>query len=421
MNKPAKQPAKKGRDIMKPVMPYGKYLGPLKDLAQEVIMASTSLEGRVAPQTAMVLGDKLRLLNSFYSNLIEGHKTFIPDIEKALANDFSENAQERYAQELCSAHVRAERALMKLVLDGDIENVSAPAFLKQIHGEFYSHLPPEHQFTHEAGGFTDIEVRPGQFRDLEVAVHLDAGTHGPNHKDLHQEIDQFSTDYDSRQVHGDERLIAMAAAHHQLTWLHPFHDGNGRVCRLHSGLFMARAGINKGNLWSLSRGLSRAKTEYMMNLFSVDPAPNDTPEDLNERLADFCEFFLEVCFDQINFIKKQLRLEKIESRIEWFVSERSTKNEMPQSSSRLLRALFMQGNVKRGEVPSILNTSETTSRRIVRKLTDLGLVTSTSHRAPLTVGLPTYALAYYFPSLYIPELLGSKFIETIAKTVTGSE
>jgi Fic family protein len=146
---------------------------------------------------------------------------------------------------------------------------------KKIHREFYSRLPSEHLFTHESSGFTDYQVRPGEFRDLEIAVRDDGGTHGPNAVDLPVLMERFAGDYDPGKFHGDERLIAMAAAHHRLSWLHPFRDGNGRVCRLHSGLFMAVSDVNRSNLWSLSRGLSRNKDEYMINLFSVDPAPDD--------------------------------------------------------------------------------------------------------------------------------------------------
>jgi hypothetical protein len=39
-------------------------LGELKDLAQQVIISSTALDGRIARQTAVALGDRLRLLNS---------------------------------------------------------------------------------------------------------------------------------------------------------------------------------------------------------------------------------------------------------------------------------------------------------------------------------------------------------------------
>lgn len=86
-----------------------RQLGELKDLAQEVVVASSTLEGRIANETAAVLGDRLRFLNSYYSNLIEGHKTSILDIEAALQQDYSQDEQKRYAQQLCATHVQVER------------------------------------------------------------------------------------------------------------------------------------------------------------------------------------------------------------------------------------------------------------------------------------------------------------------------
>ena len=41
-----------------------KQLGLLKDMAQDVIIASSTLEGRIAAETAGGLGDRLRLINS---------------------------------------------------------------------------------------------------------------------------------------------------------------------------------------------------------------------------------------------------------------------------------------------------------------------------------------------------------------------
>ncbi len=390
-----------------PTLPFGKELGPLKDLAQDVIAASATLEGRVAPETAQALGDQLRLLNSYYSNLIEGHRTFIPEILKALDNNYSDDDAKRYAQELCAAHVKVEKKLMTQVVDGKVPNVSSTAFLQKTHKKFFSQLPKAHQFTHGPDGFTDIPVMPGVLRDAEVAVQK-GGTLGPNHRDLPGVMAKFEQVYAPVAFHGDERLLALATAHHRLTWLHPFRDGNGRVCRLHSGFFMAQSKINQGNLWSLSRGLSRTKNEYMVNLFSVDPAPKQDDESKNETLADFCQFFLEVCLDQINFMTKQLRLEKIEPRIEWFCSRRKKKD---KNESRLLRAVFMEGEVKRGKAPSILNTSERTSRRIVKDLIEEGLLTSDSPKSPLRVALSFKVMSHYFPSLYENTVLGEEYLE----------
>jgi hypothetical protein len=120
----------------------GKRLGELKDMAQQVIIASATLDGRIAKETASALGDRLRFLNSYHSNLIEGHKTSVLEIEAALNKDFSSNDQKRYSQELCAAHVRAERALMQAVGSNPPENICSFDVVGDIHKRFYEQLPP---------------------------------------------------------------------------------------------------------------------------------------------------------------------------------------------------------------------------------------------------------------------------------------
>ena len=52
------------------------------------------------------------------------------------------------------------------------------------------------------------------------------------------------------------RILAMAAAHHRLNYIHPFPDGNGRVSRLMSHAIALQAGIGASGLWSVSRSLA---------------------------------------------------------------------------------------------------------------------------------------------------------------------
>lgn len=399
------------------VIPEQRELGPLKDMAQEVISSSAALEGRVAPTTAKVLGGNLRLLNSYYSNLIEGHRSSLKAIEEALERRYDPDSEKRYAQDLCVAHMKAEAELVGLLEARKGDNVAGQDFLKRIHFNFYQHLSPEHLYTHEENGFTDIPVLPGQFRDRPIAVGPNAAlgaSIGPRPgEELERGMARFAQDYDQRRFHGDERLVAMAAAHHRLTWLHPFRDGNGRVARLFSTLYMASCGINRSNLWSLSRGLSRQKEEYMVNLFSCDPAPEGaaTLTECSDLLADMIGFMFEVCLDQIGFMSGLLSLETIEQRIEWFVSANSTKTggTLHPDSSRLLRAAFMRGEIPRGEAGTIVNKATSTARKIVKTLVDSGLLTSKTPKSPLKVALPSRALPFYFPGLYDPSVVGEEY------------
>jgi len=411
--KPAKKPA---RDIssLRPYLPGKTYMGGLKDLAQEVASASAALEGRVAGATADTLGGHLRLINSYYSNLIEGHKTTIPDIEMALQKNFLDDPEKKYAQQLCAAHVETEQTFMAALRTNRASNICSPEFLSTLHAAFYEHLPAEHRFAHTQDGFSDISVNPGQIRDVNVSV--DGRTpHGPGFEELPVLMNEFAKNYDPHRFHGDERLIAMAAAHHRLTWLHPFRDGNGRVARLFSNLYLVLAGINQSNLWSLSRGLSRQKQRYMMELWAADsPEEKKGKHWFSEQLlADFCNFFLLTCLDQIRFMENLLRLDQIEARIDWYVDMRSKSAKKPlrPEASRLLRAVFMRGSISRGRAGEILNMSQRNARRIVAALLDEGLLVSSSHRAPLVIGLPLHVLPYYFPDLYNPSVIGEQYME----------
>lgn len=414
--KPANEPASYF-DLnhgLTPFLPGDDNIGVLKDMAQELVGTSAGLEGKVADETARCLGEKLRLINSYYSNLIEGHKTTIPDIESALEKRFDSDPQKKYAQELCAAHVNTEKELMSQITPKGGLNVCNPQFITGIHAAFYRHLPPEHRYTHGEEGFTKEPVEPGVFRD--VAVSVDGSTqHGPDPKDIGPLMDLFADTFNPARYHGDERLIAMAVSHHRLTWLHPFRDGNGRVARLFSGLFMAQSGVNRKNLWSLSRGFSRNKRQYMFNLWTAD-SPEEEKRDnhfSDDLTADFCEFFFSICLDQIRFMTGLLQLDQVDERIDWYIGMRSRDSQKPlrPESARLLRAVFMRGAVPRGRAGEIMNMSQRTARRVVSDLLAEGLLQSVSHRAPLTIGLPMHALAYLFPDLYEPSLVGDEYIQ----------
>lgn len=105
------------------------------------------------------------------------------------------------------------------------------------------------------------------------------------------------------------KVIAIAAAHHRLLWIHPFLDGNGRVARLMAHAMFRRLGIGSG-LWAVSRGLARNSTEYKSLLMAADRSREndyDGRGNLSEpALAAFCEFFLRVSLDQIRFMQSIL-------------------------------------------------------------------------------------------------------------------
>ena len=76
--------------LIEPMMP-GETRGPLEDKALELATKASALASRLHPIVSNSVGDLVRSMNCYYSNLIEGHDTHPFDIDRALAEDFSKD------------------------------------------------------------------------------------------------------------------------------------------------------------------------------------------------------------------------------------------------------------------------------------------------------------------------------------------
>lgn len=88
----------------------------LTDVVTELYGAAKILGSRLHPTTAASLAELVRVMNCYYSNLIEGHDTRPRDIERALANDLHRDAKRRDLQLEARAHIRVQREVDALSL-----------------------------------------------------------------------------------------------------------------------------------------------------------------------------------------------------------------------------------------------------------------------------------------------------------------
>lgn len=66
----------------------------------------------------------------------------------------------------------------------------------------------------------------------------------------------------------------------------------------------------------------------------------------------------------------------------------------------VLREALLSGELERGRVPTLIDTSERTARRVVAALVDKRLLVATSHKSPLRLGFPIDVVERWFPKLY---------------------
>jgi Fic family protein len=244
---------------------------------------------------------------------------------------------------------------------------------------------------------------PGEFRastDHEVAV----GRHlPPSGQSAASFMAYFEDRYRYARLGMGQRILAMAAAHHRLNFIHPFLDGNGRVSRLMSHAMGLNAGIGAHGLWSVSRGLARGLTSRGDYKRMMDHADMPRQGDLDGRgnlsrraLSDFTSWFLKVCLDQINFMDSLFELDTLVDRLKSYVSRRDLKPE----AFALLEQVLQRGEVPRGDAPRITGLKERNARDLLGAVVADGILTSETPKGPVSLRFPLDAIEILFPNLF---------------------
>jgi Fic family protein len=384
----------------------------LREKALNLVRATSRLEAILHPITRKAIASLIEPMNSYYSNLIEGHYTHPLDIEKALKKNYSRDPEKRALQLENEAHVKVHRFIKEQISNG-YKDICSEEFLCKIHGLFYKDLPEEFTRVKNLDG-KFIKIIPGAIRDTEVQV----GKHiAPAATSVKSFISVFEENYKNKTTTDPLKLIiAMAASHHRLAWIHPFTDGNGRVVRLFSEAFSILLGIDGNGLWSISRGLAVHKDGYYAALANADLQrwnDYDGRGNLSDKfLSEFCHFFIDVAIDQVNFMLSLLELDTLNERVEKFVELMASRNELKKESVYILLEALNRGKISRGEMMRLTGKSENVARSIMNDLLEKELLVSENDglRSAVLVHFPVRYTPYLFPKLY-PENIESSLLK----------
>ncbi len=375
--------------------------GELLDLVAELPAAAARLEAPLHPRTAASLARLVRVMNCYYSNLIEGHNTRPRDIERALENDFESDEARRNLQLEARAHIRIQEMLDQEAAAGTLADPASIQFLQRLHREFYRDAPEA--TLRIAGGGRSFPMVPGALRD-DPMHDVSVGRHiPPASASVALFMEYFAERYAASPMGPARRVLALPAAHHRLNYIHPFPDGNGRVSRLMSHAMAWHAGIAAHGLWSISRGLARgleSRTEYPMMMDHADmprQGDRDGRGNLSERaLRDFSVWFLKVCLDQIRFMSGLFDLDGLAARLERYARLREWRPE----AAVLLVEIMHRGEIARGDATAITGLGERTARALLGQLLRDGILGSPSKKGALSLRFPIDARDVLFPRLF---------------------
>lgn len=378
-----------------PLLPSETNIGPLLAKAHDLSRLATPIASTRVPPELRTL---LRSMNSYYTNRIEGQHTRPYEIDHALRKDFSSNEALALKQRLAVAHIVAEQSLEQQYVgpDGAIALYSTDA-IENIHRELFAKLPASELTTPDGEA-----IVPGKLREREVTV----GAHlAPTHTSINSFLERWAIFYGGVR-RGEAALVAVAAAHQRLGWVHPFVDGNGRVMRLHTHLVLNALGYT-GGLWSPLRGFAQNTDRYYALLSNADASREgalDGRGNLSEAaLIAWINYALDTCIDQASFMASLLDFDSMKARIEACLVFEATvvRQGVRQESLRGLHYLFLSGEeITRGDFKALLGIGDRGATDALGALVKRGLLKSDSPQGKVRFGLPQHALRFLFPRLW---------------------
>jgi Fic family protein len=241
-------------------------------------------------------------------------------------------------------------------------------------------------------------VVPGELRRRDVAV----GRHVPISPGA---IPRFLARYEAvySRLGKAESIVAAAAAHHRLLWMHPFLDGNGRVARLMSHAVFLDT-LETGAVWSIARGLARHAESYKRHLAQCDETRRNDLDGRGtlseEALVEFTRFFLTTCIDQVTFMEGLVQPDGLRARILLWAREEVRLGQLPPKAGAILEAILYRGELPRAGAARIVGTGDRQARRIVSLLMERGVLTADSSRAALRLAFPAALAARWMPGLF---------------------
>lgn len=299
------------------------------------------LEGLKLPQALQLNLERDNLLYSSYaSNSIEGNPLSLPEVTNLLLDDripVNRDEQEvrNYFDILKKLKVQAKGEIgLKLIL----------GFHRQLMSKVDDNI---------AGKIRQKKVVVGKYIKIKGKISIDIKHEPPFHEQENIEQALHSLIKWHEKEKNIPAVIKIGIFHHQFVFIHPFIDGNGRVCRLLSALLFLKEGYLINKYFVLDDYYDIDRLQYSDRLHSADYG--DQTEWL-EYFTDGIKYSLQSSLAKakqaINKVAVVKRLTRKEQKVFEILQESDeiTSNELSrmlkvsrQQSHNLLRALVGKG------------------------------------------------------------------------------
>lgn len=290
------------------------------------------------------------------SNTIEGYNATLDDVIAAIENQEPMSADQETWREIIG-YRNAMTYILQLADDDHFE--FHPQLIRSLHFMMLQH---------------SIDKMPGRWRPGEIYVVDETGERvytGPDVLAIPKLIDELIEYLNGP---SDSPLIIKAAmAHLNLTMIHPFKDGNGRMARALQTMVLAREGTVHPLFSSIEEWLGRNTKEYYDILAETGEGSWHPKNDAH----GWVKFCLRAHFQQVHTIVK---------RNEWFdqiyqdVLKIIASHKLPERAFSPLMDGATGYRVRAGRYRQEFEISDVVASRDLRKLSDLELLSPHGER-----------------------------------------
>lgn len=231
------------------------------------------LGGPVPPYIFFQLKDIFQLLESLASARVEGNNTTLSDFVDRIISDQDEKKKDEKTIEI----LNIDQAIRFINENVNKETKFDRALLSEIHKILVRGLTPPPKG--EGSRF------PGQLRPHDVIINKSKHV-PPEHIKVLDYFDELM-DFVNCEMGTQYHLLSIALAHHRMSWIHPFDNGNGRFVRIFTYAMLIKQGfqVKNGRILNPTAIFCIDRNKYYDML-----ALADTGEE--EKVLQWCEYVL---------------------------------------------------------------------------------------------------------------------------------
>lgn len=254
---------------------------------------------------------------------------------------------------------RNVEGVVEMMLDAT-QNFQKPLTEKRLLGWHSSLFPTGYS------GMYKIEV--GRYRLKEMQIVSGAfGKEKIHYEALPAKLVKVEMDKFLEWINSEEKtdpVLKAAISHFWFIIIHPFYDGNGRIARAISDLFLSRAENSAERFYSMSSQIMIERKRYYEVLQKVQHSTGD----ITEWLVWFLQCLKNALMETENVLQKIMRKAEF-----WKLHERTPLNERQRLVVNKLLDGF-EGKMKSSKWAKIAKCSPDTALRDIKDLIDKGIL-----------------------------------------------